>query len=69
MKKIKTTLIHWLGGYTKRDVNDISDARIADKFKVMKWYTEQLNGMDADAWCKSVYKYVCDMIKYMEHNE
>ena len=58
--KIKTKLIHWLGGYTE----DECRAKCIDAYKVgaknmaynMKVFADRLYGLPADEWCKEMYE-------------
>ena len=71
MKKIKTYLIHLLGGVTKREalnehfkntiklVTDVTGKTLPlgslVAVKHLKSYAESLNGIPADDWCKRMY--------------
>ena len=71
MKKIKTYLIHLLGGVTKREafnehfkntiklVTDVTGKTLPlgslVAVKHLKRYAESLNGIPADDWCKRMY--------------
>ena len=62
-KKIKTWLIHLLGGVTVNESQESNDnsayfgAHIA--LYVIKGYADSLNGKPADEWCKLMYKQIC----------
>lgn len=71
MKKIKTYLIHLLGGVTKREVfcahvkktielvTDVTGKTLPlgsfVAVKHLKKYADSLNGLPADEWCKRMY--------------
>ena len=71
MKKIKTYLIHLLGGVTKREafcahvkktieiVTDVTGKTLPlgslVAVKHLKKYADSLNGLPADDWCKRMY--------------
>ena len=71
MKKIKTYLIHLLGGVTKREafcehvqatlklVNDVTGKTLPLGSLIaarhLKHYADSLNGIPADDWCKRMY--------------
>ena len=71
MKKIKTCLIHLLGGVTKREAfcahvkdslklaNDVTDRTLPLGSLIaarhLKHYADSLNGIPADEWCKRMY--------------
>lgn len=71
MKKIKTYLIHLLGGVTKREAffahvkdtlklaNDVTERILPLGSLIaarhLKRYADSLNGIPADEWCKRMY--------------
>lgn len=71
MKKIKTYLIHLIGGVTKREafcehvqatlklVNDVTERTLPLGSLIaarhLKRYADSLNGIHADEWCKRMY--------------
>ena len=71
MKKIKTYLIHLLGGVTKREsfcehvkatlklANDVTERTLPLGSLIaarhLKRYADSLNGIPADEWCKRMY--------------
>lgn len=65
MKKIKTWLIHLLGGMTVNEsqgidyISAITGANIA--LKTIKDYADGLNGKPADEWCKLMYECICGL--------
>lgn len=62
-KKIKTWLIHLLGGVTVEESKNSSKGhyRIGIFFTLadLKHYADSLNGKPADEWCKKMYEYIC----------
>lgn len=70
-KKIKTWLIHRLGGVTEsemRQSNFNSACFGACKaLAIIKEYADSLNGMPADEWCKLMYEYICGRQEFLTH--
>lgn len=66
-KKIKTWLIHRLGGVTESESqkSDYNSACIGiyAALRDIKDYADSLNGMPADEWCELVYKKICRQLK------
>lgn len=62
-KKIKTWLIHLLGGVTVEESKNSGKGhyRIGVFFTLadLKYYADSLNGKSADEWCKKMYEYIC----------
>lgn len=62
-KKIKTWLIHLLGGVTVEESKKSGKGyyRIGMLFTLadLKHYAESLNGKPADEWCKLMYEEIC----------
>lgn len=72
MKKIKTYLIHLLGGVTKREARHAQFRQMVElvpdvmhkalplgsliAIKHLKRYADSLNGIPADEWCKRIYE-------------
>lgn len=60
MNKIKTAIIHWLGGVTiEEEVNVIAACQcelIKTAFKAFRETIREYNGLPADEWCKRVWK-------------
>lgn len=48
---IKTKLIHWLGGYTKEELEDYRKEPINELLDLSK----RLYGISPEVWCKSMY--------------
>ena len=66
MKKIKETLIHWLGGFTLED-----DRRHCQAFYILglrhrassfKKQADRLYGLPAEEWCKQMYEFISDRV-------
>lgn len=66
-KKIKTWLIHLLGGVTVSEMrqSNFNSACIGayKALAIIKEYADSLNGMPADEWCELVYKKICRQLK------
>lgn len=62
-KKIKTWLIHLLGGVTASELQEISvDRSYVGAFvalTIVKKYSESLYCTPADEWCKLMYEEIC----------
>ena len=62
-KKIKTWLIHLLGGVTVSELQERGvDRSFVGAFvalTIVKKYSESLYGTPADEWCKLMYKQIC----------
>lgn len=64
-KKIKTWLIHLLGGVTVSEMQQSNfncacfGARKALAIIKEKEYADSVNGKPADEWCELVYKQIC----------
>lgn len=71
MKKIKTLLIHLLGGVTvaeSRKRNNISF--LLGKKEVcidIRDYADYLYGKPADEWCKLMYEFICGLQERLTH--
>lgn len=71
MKKIKTWLIHLLGGVTASELQE----RGVDRFSlgvfvaltIVKKYSKSLYGKPADEWCKLMYEYICKQLESVEY--
>ena len=79
MKKIKTYLIHLLGGVTKREafcehvqatlklVNDVTEKTLPLGSLIaarhLKRYADSLNGIPADEWCKRMYDEISSYVE------
>lgn len=67
--KLKTYLIHRLGGFTRKDIAEIG--RVACHRSQLltlteaKRYAESLYGLPPDEWCKRMYDYLTDQIEYV----
>ena len=62
-KKIKTWLIHLLGGVTEKEIHqsNINSACFGayQALTIIKEYADSLNGKPADEWCKLMYEEIC----------
>lgn len=67
MKKIKTWLIHLLGGWTAREIHqsNMNSACFGayQALTIIKEYADSLNGKPADEWCELVYKQICRQLE------
>lgn len=58
--KIKTKLIHWLGGYTEAEQRENGREAYGIGVQTMlynlKVFADRLNGLPADDWCKKMYE-------------
>lgn len=67
MKKIKTWLIHQLGGVTIQDNDGIAKSTYhVGKLAALhdaKAFADHIYGTPADEWCKLMYGYILDRIK------
>jgi hypothetical protein len=59
MNKIKTAIIHWLGGVTIEEAtNNIAACQIESiktAFRAFREKIREYNGLPADEWCKRVW--------------
>lgn len=63
MGKIREKLIHLLGGFTSKDVdNNIVFAKRVRIYQIKK-YADQLYGLSADEWCAKMYEYITEAEK------
>lgn len=71
MKKIKTFLVHLLGGVTASELQERSvDRSFLGAFvalTIVKKYSESLYGKPADEWCKLMYECICKQLESFEH--
>lgn len=72
MERIKSYLIHLLGGITKQDRADLSKLnstrRDLARLHSIKQKADSLYGTPPEEWCRKVYKYITDEIDNMENN-
>lgn len=58
--KIKTKLIHWLGGYTEAEQHangrDAYEVGVKSMAYSMRVFADKLYGLPADDWCKKMYE-------------
>lgn len=70
-KKIKTWLIHLLGGVTGKEIHqsNINSACFGayQALTIIKEYADSLNGKPADEWCELVYKQICRQLESVTH--
>lgn len=70
-KKIKTWLIHLLGGVTEEESRgiDLNSAYFGAHMTltIIKEYADSLNGTPADEWCKLMYKQICKQLDSVTH--
>lgn len=71
MKRIKTFLIHLLGGVTVSELQERGvDRSFVGAFvalTIIKKYSESLYGKPADEWCKLIYEQICKQLESVEH--
>lgn len=60
INKLKTKLIHWLGGYIEAEQrengNESFNAGVLTTLYDLKNFADRLNGLSADDWCKKMYE-------------
>ena len=65
--KIKTKLIHWLGGYTEAELRENSreacNAGEESMLYSLKVFADRLYGLPADDWCKKMYERIIQCLK------
>lgn len=66
--KIKTKLIHWLGGYTEAEqrANDRSyfNSVVCTTYCYILSFADSLYGLSADDWCKRMYQHIEQGVKH-----
>lgn len=75
VKKIKTWLIHRLGGLTVSESRENLPTNFSfgayfgahTALYAVKEYADSLNGKPADEWCKLVYKQICKQLESVTH--
>ena len=67
MKKIKTWLIHLLGGVTENDIHQSNINSACFGAYIIKEYADSLNGKSADEWRELVYKQICRQYDSITH--
>lgn len=71
MKKIKTWLIHLLGGVTvtesRKNGEESFYLGMESAYIVIRDYAEYLYGKPADEWCKLMYKQICRQLDSVTH--
>lgn len=67
MKKIKTAIIHWLGGVTKQELKDAKLSCFKRGFLVeataIQCVMRDLYGLPAEEWCDAAWTYVTDEVE------
>ena len=70
-KKIKTWLIHLLGGVTEKEIaqSNLNCACFGayQALTIIKGYADSLNGKSADEWRELVYKEICRQYDSIAH--
>lgn len=72
-QKIKTWLIHWLGGVTAEEKQLAEHRRyydgINDERAFIKAYAKSLYGKDPESWCQSMWNYINTQTQKIENND
>ena len=67
MNKIKTILIHRLGGVTKEELKDERISYVKKGFRIeataIQCELRDLNGLSAEEWCDAAWKYVAERVE------
>lgn len=58
MNKLKTRIIHWLGGYTREEERQAYTDGNHDMCVQIREKAKELNGMDPVDWCNSMWLYL-----------
>lgn len=68
--KLKTKLIHLLGGYTEAEIRESNDNSynigVLAMLYNLKTFADKLNGCSADDWCKKMYECIEQGIQRLE---
>lgn len=71
MKKIRTWLIHLLGGVTvsesQENYKNVCNISAYISLTIIKEYADSLNGTPADEWCKLMYEFICGLQERLTH--
>lgn len=62
MERIKSYLIHLLGGITKQEHARLSMLNNLARLHSIKQKADSLYGTPPEEWCRKVYKYITDEI-------
>ena len=69
-QRIKTWLIHQLGGITRTEACNVKRDNLSTGTYValvsLRIFADNMNGEPADEWCKRMYDYICEQIERME---
>lgn len=72
MERIKSYLIHLLGGITKQDRADLSKLnstrRDLARLHSIKQKADSLYGTPPEVWCRQIYSYITDEIDNIENS-
>ena len=69
-QRIKTWLIHKLGGITRTEACNVKRDNLSTGTYValvsLRIFADNMNGKPADEWCKRMYNHICKQIERME---
>ena len=69
-QRIKTWLIHQLGGITRTEACNVKRDNLSTGTYValvsLRIFADNMNGKPADAWGKRMYDHICEQIERME---
>ena len=69
-QRIKTWLIHKLGGITRTEACNVKRDNLSTGTYValvsLRIFADNMNGTPADEWCKRMYDHICEQIERME---
>ena len=67
MDKIKTAIIHWLGGVTRQELKDERLSYVRKGFRIeataIQCVMRDLYGLSAEEWCDAAWTYVTDEVE------
>jgi hypothetical protein len=67
MNKIKTAIIHWLGGVTAQELKDAKISCFKRGYRIeataIQCEMRDLNGLSAEEWCDAMWKYVAERVE------
>ena len=71
-QRIKTWLIHQLGGITRTEACNVKHDNLSTGTYValvsLRIFADSMNGKPADEWCKLMYDHICHQIERMERS-